>query len=130
MAREPCEMCDDTTDTYVGSPSLGLDGYYCRGCLTGRLGASADVGFVLVLPEDARRALLAFPSLQAAATRWLRTARRDAIRRRVSAGATWTDLAREMGITRSAVRKAAEADAWIPPKVGVPVGVGATRRTA
>ena len=115
MALEPCETCDTTTDIYVGSSVLGLDGYYCRRCLAGRLGASTDGGFVLALPEDARRALLAFPALQAAATRWLRTARRDAIRRSVSAGATWAEVAREMGVTRSAARKAADADGWARP---------------
>ena len=112
MAAEPCETCDTTTDIYVGSSVLGLDGYYCRRCLAGRLGASTDGGFVLAMPGDPKQALRAFPALLAAATRWLQTARRDAIRRRVSAGATWTEVAREMGVTRSAARKAADADGW------------------
>jgi len=132
VVREPCEKCDDTTDTYVGSRSLGLDGYYCRKCLAGLVaGARTDGGFALVLPEDARRSLLAFPALQAAATLWLRTARRDAIRHRISGGDTRTEVAREMGITRSAVRKAADADGWTcSPKVRTRSDVGATRRTA
>jgi len=112
VPTERCELCGRSTDLYAESAALHLDGYYCKTCLMGELGSAQGTGPTLAVPDDPRRALRALPALQAANTHWLRTTRRDAIRRLIDAGATWTELAKEMGVTRAAVRKAADVGRW------------------
>jgi len=105
---ERCELCGRSTGLYVESASprrLLLQD-------VGELGSAPGIGPTLAVPDDPRRALRALPALQAANAHWLRRTRRDAIRRLIDAGSTWTEVAKEMGVTRAAVRKAADADQW------------------